>query len=73
MKENDWIESGIKSQTELARILAGEPITAKARVRAHRVWNGARLHDDEIAILHKSTDGRIDANTVIGLRPKRKK
>lgn len=50
------------NQAWLAKILAnGEPVLGKHRVRALRIWRGSKPRDDEMALVHKATKGKVKA------------
>jgi hypothetical protein len=71
MRENDWIAANIPNQTELAKIICVGDVTEKVLVRAHRIWHGARLHEEEIKALYAHTRGALDANKIYGLPTKK--
>lgn len=69
MKTSDRLKSKGITQSQIAKIISGNPeiIPPKARVKASRIWHGAMPSPEEIKMLHRATNGDLDANFFHGL------
>lgn len=69
MKTDSIFLRFFKNQAELARILSGgdQTITNRARIKAHRIWNGSKPSDDEINLIYQATNGALDGNYFCGI------
>ncbi len=73
MHEEHWlIGKGISNQSALAEILGKGTVTPKVRVRAHRIWHGARPGDEDLILINAATNGKVSPNDFI-LPAKQKK
>lgn len=69
MKITEWSPN----QIHLAEIIKrGKKVTDRDRVRAHRLWHGAKPKEQEIQVIYEASNGLVDANSFYELEKKTK-
>lgn len=62
------IKDCFPNQSDLAEIIKREDeVTDRDRVRAHRIWHGAKPKDEEMLLIFQASKGKVTANDFYNL------